>query len=73
MLAGRQQDMHAERDRTLEEAQKQRQIRRQLVSLTFSGCPFGVVLDIRTSPVRVRSLNFRLPTILPEPRRGPIR
>jgi putative transposase len=29
MLAGRQQDIHAERDRKLEEARKQRQIRRQ--------------------------------------------
>jgi hypothetical protein len=29
MLAGRQQEIHAERDRKLEEARKQRQIRRQ--------------------------------------------
>jgi hypothetical protein len=29
MLAGRQQDIHAERDRKLEPAQKQRQIRHQ--------------------------------------------
>ena len=29
MLAGRQQDIHAERDRKLEAARKQRQIRRQ--------------------------------------------
>jgi putative transposase len=29
MLAGRQQEIHAERDRRLEAAQKQRQIRRQ--------------------------------------------
>jgi hypothetical protein len=29
MLAGRQQEIHAERDRELEAAQKQRQIRRQ--------------------------------------------
>jgi hypothetical protein len=28
MLAGRQQEIHAERDRKLEEARKQRQIRR---------------------------------------------
>ena len=29
MLAGRQQEIHAERDRKLREARKQRQIRRQ--------------------------------------------
>jgi hypothetical protein len=29
MFAGRQQEIHAERDRKLEEARKQRQIRRQ--------------------------------------------
>ena len=29
MLAGRQQEIHAERDRKLEEAGKQRQVRRQ--------------------------------------------
>ena len=29
MLAGRQQEIHAEQDRKLEEARKQRQIRRQ--------------------------------------------
>jgi hypothetical protein len=29
MLAGRQQELHAQRDRKLEEARKQRQIRRQ--------------------------------------------
>jgi len=29
ILAGRQQEIHAERDRKLEEARKQRQIRRQ--------------------------------------------
>jgi hypothetical protein len=29
MLAGRQQEIHDERDRKLEEARKQRQIRRQ--------------------------------------------
>jgi hypothetical protein len=29
MLAGRQHEIHAERDRKLEEARKQRQIRRQ--------------------------------------------
>jgi hypothetical protein len=29
MLAGRQQEIHAERDRKLEDARKQRQIRRQ--------------------------------------------
>jgi hypothetical protein len=29
MLAGRQQEIHAERDRKLEAARKQRQIRRQ--------------------------------------------
>ena len=29
MLAGRQPEIHAERDRKLEEARKQRQIRRQ--------------------------------------------
>ena len=29
MLAGRQQEIHAERDRELEQARKQRQIRRQ--------------------------------------------
>ena len=29
MLTGRQQEIHAERDRKLEEARKQRQIRRQ--------------------------------------------
>ena len=29
MLAGRQQEIHAERDRKLEQARKQRQIRRQ--------------------------------------------
>jgi hypothetical protein len=29
MLAGRQQEIHAERDRKLEEARKQRQIRRR--------------------------------------------
>jgi len=29
MLAGRQQEIHAERDRKLEEARKQRQVRRQ--------------------------------------------
>ena len=29
MLAGRQQEIHAERDRKLEEARKQQQIRRQ--------------------------------------------
>jgi hypothetical protein len=29
MLAGRQQEIHAERDRKMEEARKQRQIRRQ--------------------------------------------
>jgi hypothetical protein len=29
MLAGRQQETHAERDRKLEEAGKQRQVRRQ--------------------------------------------
>jgi len=29
ILAGRQQEIHAERDRTLEEARKQRQIHRQ--------------------------------------------
>jgi hypothetical protein len=29
MLAGRQQEIHAERDRKLEEARKQHQIRRQ--------------------------------------------
>ena len=29
MLAGRQQDIHAERDRKLEAARKQRQIRRK--------------------------------------------
>ena len=29
MLAGRRQEIHAERDRKLEEARKQRQIRRQ--------------------------------------------
>ena len=29
MLAGRQQEIHAERDRKLKEARKQRQIRRQ--------------------------------------------
>ena len=29
MLAGRQQETHAERDRKLEEARKQRQVRRQ--------------------------------------------
>ena len=29
MLAGRQQEIHAERDRKLEEARQQRQIRRQ--------------------------------------------
>jgi len=29
MLAGRQQEIHAERDRKLEEARKHRQIRRQ--------------------------------------------
>jgi hypothetical protein len=29
LLAGRQQEIHAERDRKLEEARKQRQIRRQ--------------------------------------------
>jgi putative transposase len=29
MLAGRQQEIHAERDRKLEEARRQRQIRRQ--------------------------------------------
>jgi hypothetical protein len=29
MLAGRQQEIHAERDRKLEEARKKRQIRRQ--------------------------------------------
>jgi hypothetical protein len=29
MLAGRQHEVHAERDRKLEEARKQRQIRRQ--------------------------------------------
>ena len=29
MLAGRQQEIHAERDRKLEEARKQRQVHRQ--------------------------------------------
>jgi len=29
MLAGRQREIHAERDRKLEEARKQRQVRRQ--------------------------------------------
>ena len=32
MLAGRQQEMHAERDRKLEEARKQRQIRRRQIA-----------------------------------------
>jgi len=32
MLAGRQQEIHAERDRRLETARKQRQIRRQKVA-----------------------------------------
>ena len=32
MLAGRQQEIHAERDRKLEAARKQRQIRRQRVA-----------------------------------------
>ena len=32
MLAGRQQEIHAERDRKLEEARKQRQIRRRQIA-----------------------------------------
>ena len=38
MLAGRQQEIHAGRDRKLEEARKQRQIRRQRASIKGSVC-----------------------------------
>ena len=60
MLAGRQQEIHAERDRKVEAARKQQQIRPPASRLTFSSRLWGVVLDgfIRTSP-RVRSVNFR--------------
>jgi hypothetical protein len=38
MLAGRQAEIHAARDRKLEEARRQRQLRRQQVSLSmFAG------------------------------------
>ncbi len=37
MLAGRRQEIHAERDRKLEEARKQRQIRRQQAACGTGG------------------------------------
>ena len=62
MRTGRQEKIHAEPDRKLEAARKQRQLRCQQAALTFGSCPLGVVLPVmgssnRTSP-RVRSLNF---------------
>src|SRR5205807_8767819 len=45
MLAGRQQEIHAERDRKLEEARKQRQIHRQQLREEGPLSPFSVVAD----------------------------
>jgi hypothetical protein len=39
MLAGRQQEIHAERDRKLEAARKKRQIRRRQAALTYEIAP----------------------------------
>jgi hypothetical protein len=62
MLAGRQHEIHAERDRKLEAARKQRQIRRQQAAC-LQIIPVGRVLPVmgssnRTS-ARVWSLKFR--------------
>jgi len=48
MLAGRQAEIHAKRDRKLEEARRQRQLHRQhMASSTVSRLPFGATM---TSP-----------------------
>jgi hypothetical protein len=62
MLAGRQPEIHAERDRKLAAGRKQRQIRRQQASWRSVRARLGVVLLVagssnRRSP-QVRSLNF---------------
>ena len=44
MLLGRQLEIHAERDRNLEEARRRRQLRRQLAS-TFAGAPTAATIN----------------------------
>jgi len=63
MLAGRQQEIHAERDRKLDAARKERQVRRQQAALPTDRTLLGVVLLLMgpcnpTSPW-VRRINLR--------------
>jgi transposase InsO family protein len=72
MLAARQQGIHAERDRKLEAARKQRQIRRQQAAGCTDIAPRCASFLLVMSPVQshlaagAQRLNFRLPTIRTE-------
>ena len=61
MLAGRQQEIHAERDRKLDAARKERQVRRQQAALPTDRTLLGVVLLLMgpCNPTSLRRINLR--------------
>ena len=50
MLTGRQQEIHAERDRKLEAAQKQRQLRRQQAARKTKNSHSDVATEVNSFP-----------------------